>query len=237
MPRIELSEADAGRRPSAGSPRHCGDSRGRRRSVRRAARRCPDLAAKPVAYDRSRSRRAARPTSSARLGRGKMQEVWGQPVMVEYKPGAGTVSGPTPWRGQRPTATHWGWWSRRTSSIPSLRTNLPYDTLKDLVHGDAGLGSAARDRRAPVASREHHRRADRAGEEDPGTLSYATPGSGTAMHLAIELLKTSNGNQSRACAVQGRRAGATGRDRRARADPARHPLRGSRRSSTPARSR
>src|SRR4029078_13195134 len=27
----------------------------------------------------------------------------------------------------------------------------------------------------------------------PGSLSYATPGSGTAMHLAVELLKTSAG--------------------------------------------
>src|SRR5205823_7504184 len=30
-------------------------------------------------------------------------------------------------------------------------------------------------------------------KKNPGTLSYATPGSGTAMHLAIELLKTSAG--------------------------------------------
>ena len=50
----------------------------------------------------------------ARLVAAKMQELWGQPVVIESKPGAGTVVGTDYVAKSAPTATRSAWWSPRT---------------------------------------------------------------------------------------------------------------------------
>ena len=128
-----------------------------------------------------------------RLLAGKMQEVWGQPVIVENRPGAGTVVGTDAVAKSAPDGHTLGVVVTAHVINPSLRQNLPFDTLKDLAavthvsvqhlviaaHPSVEANSVAE----LIALAKKH----------PGKLSYATPGSGTAMHLSVELLKAQAG--------------------------------------------
>jgi len=128
-----------------------------------------------------------------RLVAAKMQEVWGQPVVVENKPGAGTVVGTDYVAKSAPDGHTLGMVVTAYVINPSLRKNLPYDTLKDLApvtHVSVQhLVMAAHPSLAANSIAELIALAKR----NPGKLAYATPGSGTAMHLSVELLKTTAG--------------------------------------------
>jgi len=128
-----------------------------------------------------------------RLVAGKMQEVWGQSVVIENRPGAGTVVGTDLVAKSAPDGHTLGMVVTAHVINPSLRHNMPFDTLKDLAavtqvsvqhlvmaaHPSLEANSVAE----LIALAKKH----------PGKLSYATPGSGTAMHLSVELLKTQAG--------------------------------------------
>src|SRR5438045_1858404 len=68
-----------------------------------------------------------------RLVSAKMQDVWGQPVVVENKPGAGTVVGTDYVAKSAPDGYTLGMVVTAYVINPSLRADLPYDTLKDLT--------------------------------------------------------------------------------------------------------
>jgi len=128
-----------------------------------------------------------------RLVAGKMQEVWGQPVLVENRPGAGTVVGTDVVAKAAPDGYTLGMVVTAHVINPSLRHNLPYDTLHDLAAvtqvSVQQLVMAAH----PSLPANNVAELIELAKRNPGKLSYATPGSGTAMHLAVELLKTSTG--------------------------------------------
>jgi tripartite-type tricarboxylate transporter receptor subunit TctC len=128
-----------------------------------------------------------------RLLAGKMQEVWGQPVIVENRPGAGTVVGTDLVAKSAPDGHTLGVVVTAHVINPSLRQNMPYDTVKDL----AGVSHVSVQHLVMAAhpSVEANNIAEliALAKKNPGKLSYATPGSGTAMHLAVELLKTQAG--------------------------------------------
>ncbi len=128
-----------------------------------------------------------------RLVAAKMHEVWGQPVVVENKPGAGTVVGTDYVAKSAPDGHTLGMVVTAFVINPSLRKDLPYDTLKDLApvtHVSVQhLVMAAHPSLAANSIAELIALAKR----NPGKLAYATPGSGTAMHLSVELLKTTAG--------------------------------------------
>src|SRR6266480_1237220 len=128
-----------------------------------------------------------------RLVSAKMQDVWGQPVVVENKPGAGTVVGTDYVAKSVPDGYTLGMVVTAYVINPSLRKDLPYDTLKDLApvtHVSVQhLVMAAH----PSLAANNIAELIALAKKDPGKLAYATPGSGTAMHLSVELLKTSTG--------------------------------------------
>src|SRR5437016_5034912 len=128
-----------------------------------------------------------------RLVAAKMQEVWGQPVVVENKPGAGTVVGTDYVAKSAPDGHTLGMVVTAFVINPSLRKDLPYDTLKDLApvtHVSVQhLVMAAH----PSLAANNIAELIALAKKDPGKLAYATPGSGTAMHLSVELLKTTAG--------------------------------------------
>ena len=68
----------------------------------------------------------------ARLLSHKLQEVWGQPVIVEYKPGVGTVLGTDYVAKSAPDGYTLGMVITGHVINPSLRSNMPFDTVKDL---------------------------------------------------------------------------------------------------------
>ena len=128
-----------------------------------------------------------------RLVAGKMQDVWGQPVLVENRPGAGTVVGTDYVAKAAPDGHTLGMVVTAYVINPSLRGDLPYNTLKDL----AGVTQVSVQHLVMAANpsfpANNIPELIALAKKEPGKLAYATPGSGTAMHLSVELLKTNSG--------------------------------------------
>ena len=129
----------------------------------------------------------------ARLLGQKLQEVWGQATIIEYKPGGGTVVGTDFVAKSPPDGYTMGIVITAHVINPGLRSDLPYDTVKDL----SGVSMVAVQQIALVATPGLEANTVpeliALAKKNPGKLSYATPGTGTAMHLAGELLKSQAG--------------------------------------------
>ena len=124
----------------------------------------------------------------ARLLAEKLQAQWQQPVVVDYKPGAGTMLG-TDFVAKSPADGYTLGMAITAHMInPSLQPKLPYDTKKDL----AGVSQVAEAHFGLFAhpSLPANTVAELIGyaKKNPGKLSYATPGIGTGTHLAGEML-------------------------------------------------
>jgi tripartite-type tricarboxylate transporter receptor subunit TctC len=127
----------------------------------------------------------------ARLLEKNLSETWKQPVIVQYKPGAGTVMG-TDFVAKSPPDGHTiGMVITGHMINPSLRKNMPFDTLKDL----SGVSLLATSPIVLTASAKlpanNVKELIALAKKDK--LSYASPGSGSSMHLGAELLKTTAG--------------------------------------------
>jgi len=119
-----------------------------------------------------------------------LQAAWSQPVIVENKPGAGTVIGTDAVAKSAPDGYTIGMVITAHFINPALRgASMPYDTLKDLAHvtqlvqqhvvlvANAGVPFNTLPEMIGYA------------KKNPGKLQYASPGTGTSAHLAGELLK------------------------------------------------
>ena len=130
----------------------------------------------------------------ARLLATKLQEIWGQSVIVEYKPGAGTVTGTEYVARSAPDGLTLGMSVSSHMINPSLRTNLPYDTLRDF--SGVSLTAIAH----TVISATPSLPVNNLGElialakKQPGVLGYATAGAGSGLHMTGELLKMTTGS-------------------------------------------
>ncbi|MGV3573158.1 MAG: tripartite tricarboxylate transporter substrate binding protein [Ramlibacter sp.] len=127
----------------------------------------------------------------ARLLERNLAETWKQPVIVQYKPGAGTVLGTDFVAKAAPDGHTIGLVITGHMINPSLRKTMPFDTLKDL----AGVSLLASSPVVITASSKlpANNLKDLIALAKNGKLSYASPGSGSSMHLGAELLKTTAG--------------------------------------------
>ncbi len=125
----------------------------------------------------------------ARLLSDKLQSRLGQNIIVLYKPGAGTVLGTDFVARAQPDGYTLGMVVTSHVINPSLRTNMPFDTEKDL----SGVSLLATSQIVITASPELGARTLpevlALARQDPQRISYASPGSGSSMHMAGELLK------------------------------------------------
>lgn len=127
----------------------------------------------------------------ARLLERNLSETWKQPVIVQYKPGAGTVMGTDFVAKAAPDGHTIGMVITGHMINPSLRKTMPFDTLKDL----SGISLLAI---SPIVITATPKLPANNVKElialaKKGKLSYASPGSGSSMHLGMELLKTEAG--------------------------------------------
>ena len=124
----------------------------------------------------------------------QLQDTWGQPVVVENKPGAGTMIGTDVVAKSAPDGQTIGMVITAHMINPVLNAGtIPYDTMKDLAHVTqlvtqhlVLVANAA----VPFNTAKEmiaHAKAN------PGKLTYASPGTGTSAHLAGELLKNEAG--------------------------------------------
>ena len=129
----------------------------------------------------------------ARLLEKQLSETWKQPVVVQYKAGAGTVLG-TDFVAKSPPDGHTIGLVVTSHVInPSLRKSMPFDTLKDLSGVSMLAISPIVITASPKLPAKDIGELIALAKKQPGKLSYASPGSGSSMHLGGELLKSTAG--------------------------------------------
>ncbi len=133
----------------------------------------------------------------------KLQESWGQPVIIDYKPGAGTVIGAdfvakSPADGQTI-----GMVNSSFAVNPTLRKKLPYDTQKDLTGVTQLFNMQLAIVAHPDAPFNTLPELIAYAKKNPGKLNYGTPGAGSTTHLGAELLKREAGFDMQHIAMKG----------------------------------
>ena len=123
----------------------------------------------------------------------RLQERWGQPVVLDFKPGAGTVIGVDAVAKATPDGYTLGMVNTAVAINPGLKKKLPYDTASDIVGvtqlASLQLGMVAR---VDAPFNTPQELIDYA-KRNPGKVTYATAGAGSTPHLGAELLKREAG--------------------------------------------
>ncbi len=123
----------------------------------------------------------------------KLQEIWGQPVLIDYKAGAGTVIGVDFVAKSAPDGLTFGMVNSSLAVNPTLRKSMPYNTTRDLAPitqlANLQLAIVAR----PDAPFNTLPELIAYAKKNPGKLTYGTPGAGSTTHLGAELLKREAG--------------------------------------------
>jgi tripartite-type tricarboxylate transporter receptor subunit TctC len=133
----------------------------------------------------------------------KLQDTWGQPVLLDYKPGAGTVIGADFVAKSPADGLTIGMVNSSLAVNPTLRKKLPYDTQKDLAGVtqlfNMQLAIVAR----PDAPYNNLNELIAYAKKNPGKLNYGTPGAGSTTHLGAELLKREAGFEMQHVGMKG----------------------------------
>lgn len=129
----------------------------------------------------------------ARLIAEAVSAKWNVPVIVENKAGAGTIIGSADVARSAPDGYTLGFVISAHTINPAIRKKLPYDTLRDF-RGITQLGEAhivlVANPAFPADDIDGFLREASAAKEP---LAFASPGTGTATHLAGELLQRAAG--------------------------------------------
>ena len=125
----------------------------------------------------------------ARIYAQKLQELWGQPVVVDYKTGGGTMVGMDHVAKSAPDGYTIGMAVTPLVILPALRPTMPYDTVKDLAGVTLAATSSIMIVGSPMLEANTLAEVIALAKKRPGKLTYGSPGPGGANHLAFELLK------------------------------------------------
>ncbi len=129
----------------------------------------------------------------ARLLADKLKDRWGQPVLVEPKPGAGGMLGVDTAAKATDAHTLVIGFPGPTAFAPFLYKKMPYDAVKDIVPivlTTTQPNVLAVNANLPVKNVQELVAYAKA---NPGKLSYASVGNGSSSHLSMELLKSEGG--------------------------------------------
>lgn len=138
-----------------------------------------------------------------------LQSQWGVPVVIENRPGAGSVIGATAVAKAAPDGYTLGIFANAFSVAPSLRDVMPYDTLKDftpLTQLTFTPNVLVTSPAEGFKSMKDLQDAAKAGRKD---LSAGSIGNGTAAHLALEKFKALSGMKILHVPFQGSAPGLT----------------------------
>ena len=117
-----------------------------------------------------------------------LQTAWGQTVIVEYKPGAGTALG-TDFTAKATPDGHTLCLVATPHVINPAMRQLPFDTVKDLSGITIlGVSNVLISATSNYPSNNLKDMVDLV-KKNPSKYAYASPGSGSSMHFAMELLK------------------------------------------------
>jgi tripartite-type tricarboxylate transporter receptor subunit TctC len=123
----------------------------------------------------------------------KLSELWGQPVVIEHRPGAGGTLGAGVVAKSAPDGYTFLIHSSSYAVNPALYANLPYDPQKGFV----GVAPIARQPFllvvSPSAGLKSVSELIVAAKAKPGQLKFGSAGVGTAVHLVAEKFKLAAG--------------------------------------------
>jgi tripartite-type tricarboxylate transporter receptor subunit TctC len=129
----------------------------------------------------------------ARLVGVKLTEAWGQQVVVDNRPGAGTIIGTELMVRSQPDGYTLLMISASTAVNPSLKKKLPYDTRKEIVPlVQLAISPTLLVVHPAVKARSVADYLTLA-KAQPGAITYASGGTGTTTHLAGELFALTAG--------------------------------------------
>jgi tripartite-type tricarboxylate transporter receptor subunit TctC len=130
----------------------------------------------------------------ARLVAQKLSERLGQPVVVDNKPGANGMIGSDLVAKSPPDGYTLGIASPGSHAAnASLYKTMTYDTVKDFTPVTLAVSAPMLLVAHPSLGVSNVRELIAAAKAKPGTISYASGGSGSSQHLAMELLKSMAG--------------------------------------------
>ena len=132
-----------------------------------------------------------------------LQDTWGQPVIIDYKPGAGTVIGADFVAKAAPDGQTIGMVNSSLAVNPTLRKHLPYDTLKDLSGATPLVDMQRAIVARPDAPFNTVKELIAYAKAHPGKLNYGTPGAGSTTHLGAELLQREAGFEMQHVGMKG----------------------------------
>lgn len=123
----------------------------------------------------------------ARIVAAKMTESWGHQVLIDNRPGAGTMIG-TEAMVRSPADGHTLLMVTSTITLNPSLMKLPYDTLRDIAPLGTVTTAGFMLVTHPVLPVKNLKEFIALAKSRPGQLDYASSGTGTANHIAMELL-------------------------------------------------
>ncbi len=126
---------------------------------------------------------------SARAMQQKLAEFWGQPVLIENRPGAGGTIGAGLVARAAPDGHTLLVHSSGHAANPAIYANLNYDTFRDFAEVAPVAGQATVLVVAPATGYKSLADLMAAARAKPGTLNFGSAGSGSGTHLAGEKFK------------------------------------------------
>lgn len=125
----------------------------------------------------------------ARLLGARISQRWGVPVVVENKAGASGVIGTDAVAKAAPDGYTFLFVATSFGAIPALQARLPYDPVKSFAPvsllGTSAMTLVISNRFPATTLRDFVEQV----KMQPGVVNYASPGSGSSQHLAMELFK------------------------------------------------
>lgn len=125
----------------------------------------------------------------ARAVGAQMQDNWGQPVVIETRPGASTLIGTTAAARAEPDGYTLIISVSNHTTNPAMRSDMPYDTLKDFQP----VALLARTPIVAYANPDFQvnnlKELQAYAEKHPNKISFGSAGPGSMTHLTAELLK------------------------------------------------
>ena len=123
----------------------------------------------------------------------KLSASMGQPVVVENKPGAGTMIGTEQVARAKPDGYTFGMVANSFTINPSLHADMRYDSRKDFLPVSYMVFTPHMLVAHPEAPALTLKDIIAKAKDDAGVLTFASFGTGTSPHLAIEMLKAQTG--------------------------------------------
>ncbi len=133
------------------------------------------------------------PDISARVIGQKMTDKWGQPVVVENRPGAGSNIATQVVATSKPDGYTLLSVSNAFAIAPAIYSKLPFDTIKDLEGVTLTATGSALVLVSPNLKVSTIAELIALAKKDPGKYSYSSAGIGSGSHFAVEILKAKTG--------------------------------------------